>query len=282
MDNELHIPREDARLLIAAAQSDAALLYLALKTGLPAPLSPEQLRAAENTLARLGLTETKKPPVAPDEPPVYSTETIHRALHDADFSALLGEVQRILGRVIPTEELRSLLCIRDHLQMPDEVISILVSYCVQRCRARGRRMPSLREIEREAFAWTDQGVDSVETAARYMQAMLARQSRQGQIAGLLQISGRHLVRNEENYISQWIAWGFPDEAISLAYEKTCLNAGGLKWPYLHSILKSWHEQGLHTVAEIRQGDRGGKKAAPVRRELDDLDREAISRLLKED
>ena len=29
------------------------------------------------------------------------------------------------------------------------------------------------------------------------------------------------------------------------------SAGGMKWPYCNSILKSWHEKGLHTVEEIQ-------------------------------
>ena len=29
----------------------------------------------------------------------------------------------------------------------------------------------------------------------------------------------------------------------------------MNWPYLNSILKSWHQKGLHTVAAIQAGDR---------------------------
>ena len=66
----------------------------------------------------------------------------------------------------------------------------------------------------------------------------------------------------------------------MAYEKTCLNTGGLKWPYMNKILQSWHEKGLHTGKDIRMGDR--KPGTPSKtRELDQEEREAIARLMRE-
>lgn len=62
----------------------------------------------------------------------------------------------------------------------------------------------------------------------------------------------------------WLSWGFGEKEIQLAYEKTCMNTGGLKWPYLNSILKSWHEQGFTTLAQIDAGDRQQAKGREAR------------------
>ena len=48
--------------------------------------------------------------------------------------------------------------------------------------------------------------------------------------------------------------------IGLAYEKTCLATGGLKWPYCNSILRSWHEQGFTTLSQIEAGDRAPQRS----------------------
>ena len=66
----------------------------------------------------------------------------------------------------------------------------------------------------------------------------------------------------------------------MAYERTCINTGGLKWPYMHSILKRWHDAGLHTADQVRTGD---SKAQPKtdRRELDSGELDAIKRLMQE-
>ena len=283
MENGLTLPQEQVKMLILSGNGDAALLYLWAKSdrALPCPLSGDRLEAAKAVLQSLGIIGTPKTPPRQDTRPTYSEKDVEKGLQHQDFQRLTGEVQRIMGRILSTEELKCLLSIRDYLQMPPEVISILTSYCVQRNRQRGCRAPSVRDMEREAFRWADNNVDSVDVAVRFVQEQLARQSRRGHIAELLQISGRRLTQGEENYVNQWLGWGFPDDAIRLAYEKTCLGAGGLKWPYMNSILRSWHEKNLHTVAEIRAGDGAGRKPAEKKRAISDFEREAVRKLMGE-
>ena len=76
--------------------------------------------------------------------------------------------------------------------------------------------------------------------------------------------------------------GFEDEVITLAYERTCLNTGGLNWAYMNKILQRWHETGLHTAEMIRNGDRKpGAAAKNAPRQLDEDERAAIERMLRE-
>lgn len=283
MENGIYLAPEKVNLLLMAGDGDAALVYLWLAGGrtLPCPLSGQRLESAKQTLQRLGLCILREKPPVQDSRPTYDEATVAKHLQKKDFTALTGEVQRILGRILSTEELKCLLSIHQYLRMPADVISILVSYCVQRNRQRGVRAPSLRNIEREAYRWSDEGIDHVEAAVAFVRAQLARQSRHGHIAATLQLGERRLTQGEENYVNQWVDWGFPDEVIRMAYEKTCLNTGGLKWPYLHSILKSWHEKGLHTAAEIRAGDGSGKKPAPQKRAISDFERDAVRKLMEE-
>ena len=104
------------------------------------------------------------------------------------------------------------------------------------------------------------------------------------------MSGRRLTPGEENYILTWLSWGFGEKEIGLAYEKTCLATGGLKWPYCNSILRSWHEQGFTTLSQIEAGDRApvkpaaGKYSRGVQQHndaLSDLQIAAIDRMLNE-
>ena len=107
-----------------------------------------------------------------------------------------------------------------------------------------------------------------------MESCLARLTR------LLQISGRNLTPAEERYAASWLSMGFDEEALNLAYQKTCLNTGGLKWPYMNKILLSWHQQNLHTGQEVQEKDRKPGVSAGVRT-LDEEEREAIARMLRE-
>lgn len=107
-----------------------------------------------------------------------------------EFRLLVGEVQRTLGRILTTEELKILLSFRNYLDLPAEVVSMLVCYCKERLRRKGsNRNPSLRTIEKEAYAWAEQGINTLEEAAAYMQAQNARYTRTANLMKLLQISG---------------------------------------------------------------------------------------------
>ena len=57
--------------------------------------------------------------------------------------------------------------------------------------------------------------------------------------------------------------GFANDALELAYEKTCENTGGLTWKYMNSILERWNSQGLYTADQVRALDR--KPAAAGRK-----------------
>ena len=165
--------------------------------------------------------------------------------------------------------------------MSPDVIVVLVNYCKERARQKSGRAPSLRAIEKEAYAWAEQGIDTMEEAAVYIQSRNQHNTRIAHIKHLLQIHGRKLTPGEEKYATAWAEMGFEDGAISMAYERTCINTGTLKWPYMNSILKRWHDSGLHTVEQINSGDRKST-AKTDRRELSADELAAIARMMQED
>ena len=256
------ITEAELRTLLGAGNGDAALLLLCLRSGRPARqsgLSDDALTLALAFLRRTGLLQEPAPRFLPEETrPAFTEADVDRRLRapGSDFGELIGDVQRRLGRVLSTEELKILLGMIDYLGMSREVVNMLLSYCIDRNRSLGGvRLPSFRTIEKEAYHWADEGVDTMEAAAAYVQRQLRSSSEISAAAEKLGISGRKLMAAEEKYIRGWLEMGFGLPEIALAYEKTCLNTGSLKWPYLNSILKSWHAQGLHTLAKIEQFDK---------------------------
>ena len=201
---------------------------------------------------------------------------------DGDFRGLYGEVQRLLGRSLNTEELKILLGFVRYLGMTPELVSVLVCYCKDRARRKGSlRNPSLRTIEKEAYAWAERGIESVEDAAAFIQNENVRNSRISRLMGLLQIHGRSLTGAEERYAKAWLDMDLSEELISMAYERTCLNTGGLNWAYMNKILQRWHDQGLRTAEDVRTGDRKGSLPKGASGELGQAELEAIQRVLRE-
>ena len=284
------ISGSDVQKLLSAASPDAALLYIFLSSGnrpeeaeKALHMSQSRLQCAGATLRQLGLWQAERPShIAPGERPTYSEQDVLRAMDsDLDFRGLYGEVQRLLGRALNTEELKILLGFVRYLGLSGDVISVLVCYCKERARQKGSsRNPSLRTIEKEAYAWAERGIDTVEEAAAFITAQNVRNSRLHRLMELLQIRGRNLTAAEERYAQSWLDMGLAEELIAMAYERTCLNTGGLNWAYMNKILQRWKEQGLHTAEAVRSGD---QKAVPkgASGQLGQAELEAIQRVLRE-
>ncbi len=304
----IRLEEQELQRLLGSGSGDACLLYLYIKSHGALVLSEaartlqmddRRLEQALTLLSGLGLVAapTATQPPAPEAHRYTEQDVVRAQREDQNFSLLVGEAQRRLGRPLSGEELKTLLGLRDFLRLPTEVIGLLIHYCIQRSRSRGSgRMPSMRVIEKEGYAWAEQEINTVEAAAQYMNRQLKHQEAVRRYQELLGYQDRRLSAGEERYLLQWAQLDLPDEVIALAYDRTCLSASGMKWPYMDAILRSWAEQNLRTVEQIRQMDKKpqsgkptytrGKSAQPppgdlrqpVELELGEAERRAIDRL----
>lgn len=287
----LNIPAGDAQKLLAAASPDASLLYIYMKAGNPLSsaeaelsLSSSRVNCAAATLRQLGLIADDRPaPMLPGERPSYSEQDVLAAMEeDNTFRGLYSEVQRLLGKTLNTEELKILLGFTRYLGMPADVISILVCYCKDRARQRGSlRNPSLRTIEKEAYAWAEQGIETVEDAAAFIREQNIRNSRLSRLKSILQIRGRNLTAAEDRFAQSWLDMGLQEDLLSMAYERTCLNTGGLNWAYMNKIIQRWHQQGFTTAEDVQNGDRKPTVPKGASGQLGQAELEAIQRVLRE-
>ena len=253
--------------LLKLDSGDAALLYLHLlrRGGLEGLKWPEdRVQSALERLRGQGLAPAELPAPAPPPsqeapPPEYSTEDIAQALADqaSTFPALVGEVERRLGKRLSAADLRSLYTLYDHLAIPAEVIMMLVGWCIEEIERKygpGRK-PFLSQIRKEGFAWARRGVDTMERAEEYIAKLARLRGREAEVLRLLDIPARPLVEREKTYIAAWDEMGFDNEALRMAYERTVLKKQSMDWGYMNGILRRWHEKGLHTAAAVQAGDR---------------------------
>ena len=288
---ELKIEHADVRKLLGAASGDVALLYLYLRSGNDPAQAVSALNMNENrvacamaTLRQLGLYEQERKIVLPGERPTYTERDVICAMDTSkDFQNIYEEVQRLLGRMLSTEELKIVLSFDRYLGLSPDVICLLVSYCKKRAEQQNKlRAPSLRTIEKEAYAWAEMGIDTMEEASAYIQKQSQQHSQLGQLKRVLQIYDRPLTATEEKYARQWLEMGFDPDAIAIAYDRTCVNTGNRSWTYMNRILTRWHEAGLHTAQQVQTRDT--KPAVPkgASGQLGQAELENIQRLLQED
>lgn len=286
----LHLPENEsvilsgpaARRLIQCGDGDAALLYIAVLKNhgsiddeiVRSQLNwnPDRFRHALLTLSQQGLVSQPNRPLPPQPPqeqrPEYTRADMARALEGAEFASLTGAVEEKLGKKLTTPDLAILLGLYDQLGLPADVIFLLVGFCAERTAQRygeGRR-PTLRQIEREGYTWARLGLMNQESAAAYIKKYHRSREAMPRIMRLMRLGERTPSPSEEKYLLAWDEMGFDDEAIELAYDKTIVKCKELKWPYMNKILCSWHQKGLHTLAQIEAGDRpNGRQARPSSR-----------------
>lgn len=214
--------------LMGAGNGDAALLYLwLLRRG--GRLEPEaarralkwdvpRLEAALSALVGLGLADGTAAPEAParmepEGPPEYTAADITRELEDgaSSFPGLVNEVQRRLGKILSTSDLKSLYTLYDYLALPAEVICLLVSWCVeefQRKYGPGRK-PRMSQIQKEGFVWRRLGVDTAQAAEAHLKKQALYRSREGEILRLLDQPPRPLVEKERKKVAAGRTWALP-------------------------------------------------------------------------
>jgi len=186
----------------------------------------------------------------------YTVEEITAAASaNRDFSSLIDETNSSLGKFLSPDELVRLYGIYDDLGLPVEVILQLVTHCINETSSRGSgRKPSMRYIEKAAYTWEREGINSLERAEEYLKSLEARKTLRGEIKRALQITNRELSPSEQRYVDSWIELGYGADAVAVAYDRTVLKTGDRSWRYMDSIIKNWHKKGLFTVQAIEEQD----------------------------
>ena len=273
------MPAGAADKLLEAADGDCALLYIYfLRRGRAGGagelcralgMTAKRFAAAADKLRGLGLLSGSGAPAPDGSLPEYTAEEVAgRSRSDEGFRSVLDECSAVMGRPLSGADMRALHGIYDYLGLPADVIMVLLHHCGEECRRRygPGRMPTMRQIEKEAYIWVNREIMTLEQAEEYIRSREAVREATEQLRLDFGIHGRQLAPGERRYIEDWLAMGFGVEAIELAYDRTVTNTGALKWNYMDSIMRSWHEKGLHGVEEIEKGDLPRRRqSAPVKR-----------------
>lgn len=279
-DPSLALPKRELEKIITAHDGDMALLYLYWRLhgtgGEEAArdlcMTSAAVDAAEEKLLRLGISSRRGRPASADhtepapekklspaeEMPSYTGEDIaNRGESDPAFASVIHEAQNLMGRQLATNDLKILMGIYDYLGLPAEVIMVLMTYCVQRYeekRGAGRR-PTFRHIEKEAYSWANNGILSLDEADRYLVQKKERDTLMNEAADAVEIHGRELTASEIRYLGEWLDLGITPGLMGLAYDRTVTNTGKRTWKYMDTMLRSWHDKGFQSPADVEAKER---------------------------
>jgi len=273
--------------LIRAGDGDAALLYLYIlkthgqKTSSEAAIALDKTKgwvaSAMAVLSRTGLVQLDNIDAGSPETPSHQSNPIYQepkqyTEHDikqelkpgSDFSIVVDETQRKLGKILSPDDLLRLFGIYDHLRLPPEVILQLITHCINESRVTGDgRAPTVRYIEKAAYTWEREGVFTLDKAEEYLKNLEAKKSARGEIKRVLHIRDREFSATEKRYVDDWISMDFKPDALAIAYDRTVVKTGKLTWAYMDTIVKSWYNKGLHTAEQVIAKEGGQKRNTGV-------------------
>lgn len=299
---------EAVDLLLQVDSGDVALLYLHfLRYGnfQPTHWNPTRCQLAQGQLVALGLlgepfftqtplvttqvsqtapmveqrpsfvtietTAVPTPPVEKVEsalPPVYTSADMVIALEKTEFRLLLENVNKTRGKASTSQDEKYLYEIHDHLQLPVDVILMVVSFCVQKQKfsQTARNYDSMKNIRHEAYSWEKQGILTIEEAMAYADTLEKLGEQEQEVIKIFHLYKTHFTQKMYNNMKEWNDWGFAMDTYPLAYE-ACQKGleknespDQFSWGYTHGIFSNWHKAGVHTRTEIlayQEQNKGG-------------------------
>lgn len=261
-----HETKRAAEIVYGIKDADAALLFTYIlacggNACLPLPaqlgMDDERLSKAKSLLILYGVCAGSEIAPKPRQEINYTPADLNQArTTDSGFSGLCKHYESTLGRILRRSELEILYSVYDSLGLPAEVLMLLINSCAQRGRL------TARELEKQAYKWSADGVQTYAQAEKYLEDMQEKFSKQGEIMHMFGIYDRKLSESEQKLINKWLEYGYSKDLIALAYDKTVLRTGALKWAYLDTILDSWRTAGYKTRGEVEKNDVQPQYRAP--------------------
>ncbi|MDO5100173.1 MAG: DnaD domain protein [Eubacteriales bacterium] len=222
--------------------------------GQTAPTTAPTAPAAPATAATPTVTAQPvqvREPVKEQAPSFKLSDALIKDLRrDEAAKQLLFVAETYLGRPLSPKDIRTLLFCYHDLQFSTDLLEYLIEYCVSRQKTDAAYM------QKVAANWYQEGITTVAQArdgARHYQLYYP-------ILKAFGIKNREPVRSEMQYIDCWSKdWGFDQEIIIEACERTIAKTHNPSFEYADRILKDWRDRSVTSKDDIEQLDRSWKE-----------------------
>jgi len=190
--------------------------------------------------------------------PEYSLDQLKEFKNREDTAQLLFIAEQYIGKTLSATEIRSIFFMSDQLGFSEDLIDYLLQYCV------GRGKKDFRYIEKVAISWAKSGVTTPKEAEQYAYKY------DRTVYAIMNALGKSTAptNREVNFINRWTnEYGFTQDIILEACERTVLATDKHRFEYADGILSNWKQNNVHEFADIARLDAAHqKKKAPVRQQ----------------
>jgi len=177
--------------------------------------------------------------------PAYSLDDLKAFKEQEETAQLIFIAEQYLGKTLSPADIKSLLFITDVLNFSTDLIDYLLTYCVDKDKK------SFRYIETVAIKWAEAGITTPE------EAKLASGKYDKSVYTVMRALGKSSTPTEKEagFVKRWTnEFGFSTDIILEACERSVMSTDKNRFAYADSILKSWKQSGVVSVADIKSID----------------------------
>lgn len=192
--------------------------------------------------------KSKKVPLrqSTDLPEYTMEETAALLEGNADYSKMVDECSRIIGKVLTINESARLIALVDQLGLNPEFVLLVCAHC----KSAGKS--SLRYIMTTAVEYFDKGINSVDGLEEYLHSIENVVDAEGQLRKLLGIGSRAFGKRDKDFLERWCGtYEYDFEVVRIAFEIAADNNVAKPMPYMNGIIEKWHEAGCKNAEDVR-------------------------------
>lgn len=172
----------------------------------------------------------------------YSKDDIKQFRQNDSIAELFFITERYIGHPLNDTDVQIILHLYDGLQFSTDLIEYLIETSV------GSGHKSLRYIEKVALSWKESNITTVEEAKL---ADSVHSKAYYTVMKSFGISGRNLIPSESQLLKKWTTeYGFSEELISEACQRTVQTVHQPSFAYADSILTNWHNKQVRSLSDL--------------------------------
>lgn len=213
--------------------------------------------SAQNREEALPITENPapKPAAKPVIKPVSvsSGEIADRIHTDKEIETLFAEAERLYARPLRHSDNQLIISLVDHYGLSVGVALMLLNYCFK------AEKTSSGYIQTVAADWAADEITTIELANARILSLEKQNGVEKRLREAMEMKTK-LSAKMKRYIKTWTDWGFDEQMIMLAYERTIDQIKEWKPEYANKILESWKDEGILSPAAAEQAAKARKQA----------------------
>lgn len=198
---------------------------------------------------KLQSAESAEKPAIPVVPtfvkPNYSPEQVNTFCNDESIEEILFLAQTYVGKPLTPSDMKTVIFFSDVLHFSNDLIDYLLQYCV------GLGKKDFRYIEKVAIGWAEQGIttpeEAYEASNKYNKSVYTIMNALGKT--------NSPTNKEMEYIIRWTRdYGFSNDIIMEACDRTVLATDKHRFEYAEGILKNWKLNDVKKKEDISKMD----------------------------